>query len=322
MGFKRKLVGLTAALLLLVSGAAVYAQSGQGLEISPPLVELNVDPAKSTSFELKVRNITSSELVVTPTVDDFVAAGEDGQPKLLLNSTEPNPLGLKSWVAALPQIKLAPQEAKSVKITLNVPSDASPGGHYGVVRFTGAAPDIDTTGVSLSASIGSLILANVSGNVVTKASVESFYTAQNGKSKSMFETGPIQFVERIKNEGNVHIKPLGTIRITNTFGKEVGVISINEKGGNVLPNSTRKFEQTFNKGRLFGRYKAEASIQYSGQTMTSSLTFWVIPYKMIAICLGALFLIIAGLRWGIKRYNRMIIKKANGKSESGKPKKK
>lgn len=323
MGLVKKLLGGLAAVVVLASSAPVYAQgSGQGLEISPPLVEVNVDPGKSVSFDIRLRNITATTLVATPTIEDFVSGGEDGQPKLLLdNDSEPSPYSFKGWASSLPKLQLASQEAKTAKITLNVPKDAAPGGHYGVVRFTAAAPDIEETGVALSASIGTLVLVNVSGEVTTKAKFEELFVSQNGKKGSFFENGPITFTERIKNEGSVHFKPTGTVRITNMFGKEVGVLSVNEKGGNILPSGVRKFEQQLKKNWMIGRYSATVDVQYSGQTISGNITFWVIPYKLISMVLGGLILLIVVLKKSIKKYNKMIINKAKEGSKSGKKEK-
>lgn len=320
MGLGRKLtaLGVIAALFIMnFSGVGYAQQSGQGLEISPPLIELTVDPGQQVSFDIKIRNITTGTLIAKPAIDDFTAEGEDGQPKLLLEeSPEPNPYSFKAWAQPMADLSVIPQEVKTATVTLNVPADATPGGHYGVVRFTAVPPELEGTGVALSASIGTLVLINVTGDVVRKASIVEFVTLQNGQHKSFFETGPINLMERVRNEGSVHIKPTGTLRITNMFNKEVAVISINEKGGNILPGSIRRFEQQLSKPRLFGRYKVEANIQYGGDPLSQTLTFWVIPYKLIALVLGMLLITIAALRIGVKRYNRHIISKAqNGKSK-------
>ena len=102
------------------------------------------------------------------------------------------------------------------------------------------------------------------------------------------------------------------------FGKEAGVLTINEKGGNVLPASIRKFEQTLNKKWMFGRYNAEANIQYGGKNISGSLSFWVIPYKLIAIILGVLIILFVALRRLLRWYTHRAIAKATGKA----PKKK
>lgn len=316
--YKKLLALVLAAVLVAIGlGTAVAQQAGQGLEISPPLVEVNTDPGKTVKFDIRIRNITNGALIAKPQINDFVAQGEEGQPKLLLgeDSQEPSPYSIKGWVAALADFTIAPQQQKTINVTLNVPQDASPGGHYGVVRFTAVPPELEGTGVSLSASVGSLVLIRVSGDIVDKASFAEFYTAQNGEKKSFFENGPVTFVERIKNEGNVHFKPIGTIRITNIFGKEVRVLSVNEKGGNVLPASVRRFEQTLDKKWLFGRYQAEANVQYNGKNLSRTISFWVIPYKLLAIIVGVLLLLFVAVRQGLKRYVQRAVRKASGESK-------
>ncbi len=283
--------------------AVVSAQSaGQGLEISPPLIELNTDPGKTLTANIKVRNVTKQTLEATPQVNDFVAQGEEGQAKLLLDQNkEKSPYSIEGWVTDLDTLTIAPGEAKTETVTINVPVNASPGGHYGVIRFTAAAPGIDSTGVALSASVGTLVLINVSGDVVDKSYLADFYTSQNGERGSFFQKGPITFVERIRNEGNTHFKPTGTVRVTNTFGKEVKVLSVNPNGGNVLPDSVRRFEQTLDKKNLLGYYKAEVNIQYSGKTLNQTISFWVIPLKATALVIGVIALVVVLIRLYVKR---------------------
>lgn len=302
-----------AALLLLVSSLPAYAQSsaGQGLEISPPVIEKAGDPGSTQSFTIRVRNVTNATLVVTTTVDDFVANGEEGQAKLLLDNKETSPYSVKGWATLPAQITLVKDEAKSVQIDLHVPNDASPGGHYGVARFTGVPPGVDGSGVSLSASIGTLMLVKVSGDAKTSAKLAEFYATSNGKKGALFDKGPYGFTERIQNTGNVHFKPTGTVRVTDWRGHEVQVLSVNTTGGNVLPNSIRKFSQEMDKNKkLFGRYQAELNIQYSGQNLSGSLSFWVIPFKTIAIVLGVIILAFLMIRSLMRNYTRRAVNKA------------
>ncbi len=312
---KRMLSVLASVFILLltfISPHLVGAQGGQGLEISPPLIELKTDPGKTVTSTIRVRNVTQDTLVIKSQINDFVANGEDGQPKLLLDTDEESPYSIKSWIVSVPAITLKKGEQKPILVTLRVPDDASPGGHFGVIRFTGTPPELEDTGVSLSASVGTLMLVNVSGNTSESAEVSDLYTAQNGKKRSFFEYGPITIVERIKNTGNVFFKPSGSVRVNNMFGRPVETFSINENGGNVLPGSTRKFEQELSNKLLFGRYTVQADIVYGEKNsiITESTSFWVIPYKLIAIFLAGVVLTVLF----VKRYNRYIVKKAQGKS--------
>lgn len=319
MIIRRALVILSALTVLLIPnlvGAQSAQQTGQGLEISPPLLDIKADPGQSLQTEVRIRNVTKGPLIVKPQVNDFVAAGEDGQPKLLLDDTEESPFSIKKWIVVSNSLRIEPGEQKKYSITLNVPKDAGPGGHYGVVRFTGLPPEIEDTGVSLSASVGTLVLVNVSGNISEQARVSEMYTSKGDKKRSFFEYGPVTVVQKIQNTGNIHFKPKGTVRIVNMLGKETASFQVNDKGGNVLPGSTRKFEQTLDKKFLIGRYKAQADLVYGSDNkiISRTISFWVIPYKLIIIIIGAIALLIFLLR----QYNRYIVKKARKQSSSKK----
>lgn len=311
---RRLLIAISTLVVLLVPNLAAAQTAGQGLEISPPLKELKADPGQTITIQVRLRNVTKGTLVTKDEVNDFVAAGEDGQPKLLLGENEQSPYSIKSWISTIPSVTLQPQEQKTIDITMRVPVNASPGGHYGVVRFTGRPPELEDTGVSLSASVGALLLVNVSGNVTESATISQMFTSQKDKQRLLFEYGPITITEKVQNTGNVHFKPKGNVRVTNMFGKEVAIFQLNEKAGNVLPGSTRKFEQTINKKFMFGRYKAQADVVYGNENkiLSRTISFWVIPYKLILLIL----ILIALLVFLIRHYNRFIVKKASNNKKA------
>ncbi|MEK9195932.1 MAG: hypothetical protein AAB914_01050, partial [Patescibacteria group bacterium] len=210
-------------------------------------------------------------------------------------------------------ITLAPGQRENIEVTIAVPKDASPGGHYGVVRFTGSPPELEGTGVSLSASVGTLVLVNVSGNVTQSAKVAELYTSQNGKRRSLFEYGPVTVTTRVQNNGNVHFKPKGTVQVTNIFGKNVYLGQLNQDNRTALPGSIRKFDQTIDKKFMFGKYTITADVVYGtdSQITSEKTTFWVVPYKLIGMVIFGIILLILIFRY----YNKFIIRRANKKQE-------
>jgi hypothetical protein len=84
-----------------------------------------------------------------------------------------------------------------------------------------------------------------------------------------------------------------------------------------LPQSIRKFEQPLDKSvignkKLFGHYTAKLKVTYGANNtpLTASLSFWVIPIRLIiivAILLVAAFFL---FRYLLKVYNRRIIDRA------------
>jgi hypothetical protein len=322
-------LGLVAAAVATTSAAAATPQpkaapqsapatSGQALEIAPPVINLTADPGQLIKTQISLRDISSGKLLVKSQLNDFVAAGEDGTPKILLeNDNEPNPYSLKGWITPLPDLVLEPKQIRNLPVTIQVPKNASPGGYYGVVRFTATPPELNGTGVSLSASLGSLILIRVNGNAQEKLELVEFTASKGDKKGSLFESTPIKFTQRIKNTGNIHVQPAGQVSITDMFGKKVAVTNVNLPPRNILPASVRKFEQPLDSSvignkKLFGRYTAELKLSYgtSKQTLTDSITFWVIPYRLIGVLIVVLVGGFFALRFGIQRYNRRIIGKA------------
>jgi len=320
---------LTALCLEMVSPAALAAapaakqpvstpnNTGQALEIAPPLLYLTVNPGQTVNTQIYIRDISSGDLIVTGQVNDFVADGETGAPKVLLNNDTNNPYSLKGWVTTLPTLQLIPKQIKTLPVTLHIPANASPGGHYGVIRFTATAPSLQSSGVALSASLGALVLLTVSGKITENLSVQEFSVNHAGQTGTFFGAGPVSFVERLKNTGNVHVQPTGQVTVTDMFGKKLGAVNVNQPPGNILPQSIRKFSQALDSSvignkKLFGRYTAKLNLTYgtSKKVLTASLVFWVIPYRTIGIIIVLLIAAFFILRYALRRYNRRILEQA------------
>ncbi|TAL14610.1 hypothetical protein EPN95_02300 [Patescibacteria group bacterium] len=290
--------------------------SGQALEIGPPVINLRADPGTTIKTTISLRDISPTSLLVTGEIDDFVANGESGIPKIILDDT-PSAYSFKSWVTPLTALTLKPKEIKSLTVAINVPKTASPGGYFGIVRFTGTPPDLSGTGVSLAASLGSLILLTVNGQAKENLSVVEFSASHDSKTGTLFEAAPIVFTERFKNSGNIQEEPAGLVTVKDMFGNVVATLGVNQPTTDILPNSIRKYESSLDSTNignkiLFGLYHADLSATYGAnkQIITSSLTFWVIPYTLIAIIIAALVVAFFVLRMLIRRYNRYILAQA------------
>lgn len=302
---------------IFLGDRVIYAQSSssnaaQGIQISPALVELNAAAGQTYNIDLSVTNVTSSDLDYTSSVGDFEASDETGSPHIITDGSLSNTVSVVSWVSSLEDFSLEAHDTKNLTVSVTIPQDAEPGGHYGVISFSGATPDVDSTGVGLSASAGALLLIRVDGEISEEADLASFYASKSGNQGSFFENGPITFVTRVENIGNVHVKPVGSIEVRDMFGGLVETMQVNESKSNVLPKSIRRFESTLDKDWMFGRYSATLAVGYgtTGQAITSTVTFWVVPYKLILVCLFILLTVIFILSRVIKVYNKHIIAKS------------
>jgi hypothetical protein len=301
------------SILSLVTGVTAHAVDtpGQALEIAPPVINLKADPGQTISTTINLRDISSQPLVVTGTVDDFTANGEDGIPKILLDQAEPTLYSIKSWVQPLSKLTLKSRQIEALPVTIVVPKDASPGGYYGVIRFTTTAPGMESSGVSLSASLGALIFLRVNGQANEALAFDNFYTSREagGNSTWLFENQPIIFNEKIKNSGNVFEQPTGQITVKDMFGNLVANVNVNLERRSILPGTSRRLSQSLDKTNigdriLFGYYKAHITMNYgeSNKQISQDISFWVIPWKLIAsIVVGIIIVALVG-RMLIKRY--------------------
>lgn len=296
------------------------AGSGQALEIAPPLLNVSANPGSTVKTKLSLRDVSAIPLTVSNEINDFVANGEDGAPKILTDAKQESPYSLKNWIKPIPRLSLTPRQIVEVPVTVSVPANASPGGYYAVVRFTAQATDPEKSGVSLSASLGALVFLKVNGDAKEQLEVAEFATQQDGKTNWLFESAPVGFLERLKNTGTIHLQPKGRVTVKDSFGKIVATVNVNLSGENVLPDQTRRFTSKLDSSVignriLFGHYTAELSVTYGskGQTLTSTTSFWVIPYKLILFIIFAFIVLFFAFRRSLSRYNEKIIEKARGR---------
>ena len=343
VGMRRTLaIAVVGMVVLLGASASVYAQArpttapntkgaGNGLKIYTVKTDIIVDKGNSRTVSVTVENITGSPVTVTAVTNDFVpSADESGEPRIILDEKQRAPgNSFKSLISTLPTVTLAPSEKREVKITLSVPTNASSGGYYGAVRFSPGTGENDKN-VALTASVGSIFLVRVPGDITEKLSVEGFTvlpikscdggtatrpcTPVYGGAGSLFSNGPVAIETRFRNFGNIHVQPFGKISIKNFSGKIIQEIEINnsQPRGSVLPASIRKFTLPVSEKKLFGKYTAEASFGYgsNGELLLAKKTFYVIPFKLIALVLGVLIFAIFILPRLIRSYNDSVIRRS------------
>ncbi len=291
---KRFVTGITASIVAvsLATTGFVNAQQASKITLSytPQVIEISANPG-DPPIENVVRITNGSEVPVeiTSKAVNFTAAGEEGEPELTEESTS---FSLAQWVSITPEAYgLAPKESQDFKVTVTVPADAEPGGHFGAVQFKGLPPKDPSgnTQIGQEFNVAPLILVSVAGDIKEEANIETFKAAKSFWT-NWTDDDPIMLETRIKNSGNVHFKPRGTVTIKNMFGKEVTKIPLTES--NVLPDSIRKIETIWkDPGFAVGRYSAEVSFVYGADDtiLTAQTNFIVFPYKTVLPALAGTF---------------------------------
>jgi hypothetical protein len=295
----------------LASSSLLFAQSSQNLSgylISPVRVETTLEKGQTETVTLTLENVTDITATVKAIVNDFEPSDdESGQPKILLeeNATAQGN-SFKSLVQPIAPVTLAAKEKKEIPVTITIPENSSAGGYYGAVRFATDSNEPDGN-VALSASVGTIFLVTVPGDLTEQLELIEMTAAKNGSTGRFFlGTGNFSVVTRLENTGNIHVKPFGKVIITNGSGDTVEEYEFNDNNprDNVLPGSTRKFEDQLKGDYGFGKYTIKANLGYGNGSglITVNQTFWVIPVWVLIVAIAAIVLVVVG---GIILYNKL-----------------
>jgi hypothetical protein len=287
-----------------VANAAIDNGVANGFTISPVLSEVTVARGQSQTVPITVSNPTSTTLIAQPIVNDFVASSdESGTPNLILKNNVPLPTNnFKSLVGNVPTTTLGPDKTATVDVTISVPENALSGGYYGAVRFVpGNTGSISNVG--LTASVGSLFLVTVPGNLTTKLTLVQMSAADaSGNPSSFFTNGKLTALIRLENTGNIYTAPFGTVVVKDTWGHIISTTQFNnaQPASNILPQSTRKFLVNLPDKNYLGHYTIITSIGYGSQGNTlivSRASFWYIPIWLQIVALIVIIVIVAVIYW-------------------------
>jgi hypothetical protein len=316
----KRLASIISMAILLVGGVlmaiagpttAQSTNSSSGYLVSPVREELTISRGQSQKVTLTIENVTQISSVVEAVINDFEASDdESGQPRILLDDSAVNGNSFKSLVGVLPNITLGSLQKQQIDVTVSVPSDASAGGYYGAIRFVNAALE-NQQNVALAASVGTIFLIQVPGELTESMELVEFTPAKDGSNGRFFINGNnLSIMTRLRNTGNIHVKPFGKVTITDRSGKVIETYEFNniEPRANVLPDSIRRFEDKLQNQKWFGKYTVTANLGYgtTGSLITATSSFWVIPLWMIVVAGVIVLTILVG---GYFIYHKIITRR-------------
>ena len=190
-------------------------------------------------------------------------------------------------------------EQKKVDLPVQVPKDTTPGAYYGIIRYKAVPVGENEPGpneVSLSASVGSIVLITVPGDLREQAQLTNIQIYRGDGESTLFFRKPTKVGVELKNLGNAFIKPFGTVEIRDIRGKEVYSYQLNntDPRASVLPDSTRIFVNDIKNVDKIGRYTVTASVSYGNgsQVLTLKKTFWYIPLWLAVVILMVLAVLV------------------------------
>lgn len=319
-GYAGSLFTLFVLLIALVLPG--YAQqkndNGFSLQVTPSPLIGSLTPGQKTTNELKIRNTNSVPETLRMGIRNFQVNEQSGE--IELGNTEPE--DVKNVISfSDPTFVVQPGEWFTQKIIMDTPADA--GFTYSfVVTISRDKPTETTPGnTTIEGSVAVFALYNVQREGATRSFEVTEFTA----SQRAYEYLPATFTVKLKNNGNTLVQPKGNIFIQrgSNDATPLAVLPLNPNGGYIIPGTSRSIESQWTDGfpvrsqvegsekttvvwdwnngskLRFGRYTAKlVAIYDDGQRdipIQAEVTFWVIPWKLIAGILLIAILMLVGV---------------------------
>ena len=241
VGAATMVIARAVAVLVVVAGAvAVIAGSGceaaPSIRISPSRVEKQV--RRFLFFEdrsfgpFKVVNSGTSPLRVRICVEDLFQT-DDGSAVFVNDGSYQ--FGAAELVSLEPtEFLLEPGKTQLVKGTVDTGSKRT-GGGYCVVFFETQPEPEGMASMATASRVGALVYIVFAGPVQVKGRIDKLDVIDLGQ-------GVANVRVLVRNEGDVHISPRGTLRVKTTGGNLICDGSV--EPANILPSATRWLQGT------------------------------------------------------------------------------
>lgn len=293
-------------LVVGLSIATSVSAQEMGVSISPATFDETLDPGTEKQYSISIQNLDAQDQTYYLHTRNISGVRDGGVPVFTQAHTEKTGFELVDWISLPASEIIVPGDGvANFDFTLIVPGDAAPGSHLGGVFFSVLPPEIERSGVAVGYQIASLMHIRVTGDVVEQANIRHFST-----QKFLHGSQNVDFKVSIQNTGNVVVRPTGPLEIYNMLGDKVGSVTFNESRSLTLPTSEREYSALNWTGEAvgFGRYQAVLSPSYGEagayKTISSSVTFWVLPMRVIGPALGVLVVVLLLLTIFVRLYIR------------------
>jgi hypothetical protein len=239
--------------------------------VGPGRIELEIKPGEEKVTNIIVTNRMGDTREFRLEIEDTAGSNDPKEAVVLLGSDR-GPYSLKDYISYdESSFVLRQGERATIPVTIRVPEDAEPGGLYGSVLTTthslpveqgGLGEDETQGGMAIVSRIGTLFFVTVPGDIEKEGALTGFSTIPD---KAVFQSGPIRF----------------------------------QLPWYSMPQSSRFKEVVWDRPYLFGYYEAQARINpgYGEEFEEITVSFWVLPWKMVAAGFAGLILVIFILRF-------------------------
>ena len=280
---------LTAILIwLFITVVCVSAQvpeaspkpTGNGISLAPARLELEMQPGTETTVVVNLDYHATSEnsqpVRIVASLNDWTI-DRDGQVKFERANTLPN--SASPWLIYSPaETTVTPGNLHAIRVTVSVPKDATPGDHLTALIIEQRPDNIKLTEnrrqVVIRYRMGAVFYIKVP-QLRRQGSLESL--------RAETKDDQILVTPLLKNTGNSVIRPLTSLKVTNSTG--VAVAELPQKESLPLLGGSELVQPLVLESRLApGTYTVKYRVDFQdGSRPTEGVTELVIPASQPAL---------------------------------------
>jgi P pilus assembly chaperone PapD len=284
----------------------IHSVAEGGISVWPTWVELTVNRGEQAGKIINVVNQGNEPIMVMAYTGDFSI---DREGNFVFSEPGHESYSASKWLSVKEtELEIAPGESREIEISISVPTEVEPGGHYAALFFE-VVPSSNQGAISVSTRIPSLFYLTVPG--VTQVDISANADIVSLIMPNIAGIGPVEMGVVVRNSGNVHLTVAAKAHFTASWGNsselDLGQMVI-------LPNSDGVLKGEWQGSPLFGRVKANVVIGYldqKGELVNKSQTaeFWVVPWSLIGIIIGVTVVVVTAIIVISRRYRLKLERK-------------
>ena len=276
---------LTAVLFLVFATVVgVYAQTptpeptprGNGISLAPARIELEMQPGSETTVVVNLDYHSTSEdsqpVRIVASLNDWTI-DRDGQVQFARANTLPN--SASPWLIYSPaETTVTPGNLHAIRVTISVPKDATPGDHLSALIVEQRADNLklnqNRRQVVIRYRMAAVFYIKVP-QLRRAGSLESL--------RAEFAENQVVVTPLLKNTGNSVVRPLASLKVTNSAG--VAVAELPQKESLPLLGGAELAQRVVLETPLApGTYTVKYRIDFQdGSRPTEGITELVVPQR-------------------------------------------
>jgi hypothetical protein len=258
------------AVATIVSCASTGVRAEIDFTFSPMIVNLEVSPGGTGTFEVAVKNDSTAKAgeFIVYVMDVVQVPG--GEYSLVERGMASN--SCASWIKlSCDRVSVGPGQWGVVDALMEVPRGVY-GGRYAALVFE-LVPERDQSGQewgssTVTPSIMAVVELSIPGPLVRKSlGVAGFFVRSGREDPELamrYGESAVMLSAEVANDGNTHVFAHGSVILRDANGRRLRQIPLGGGRGIVLPGSSARLNSVFVAGIPAGDYIADISVAYGG----------------------------------------------------------